>query len=114
MPPADERPHSGLGITSLVIALVVAIGLFVVFAVAGFLHHQGRGPRDPATMLVGLMTIALLFVDIVALGLGIGALCQKNRRKLMGVLGVVISGCILLGTIGLMIIGLAMQHRMQG
>ncbi len=111
--PAPELPHSGMGIASVVVGAFVAAAMFVTFMVAGVLHNQGRGPRDPVTGLIGLLAIFLLFVDVVALGLGIAALCQPKRKRLFGILGVVFSAGVMLCTMSVIALGVIMQKSAE-
>lgn len=107
-----EEKHSGVGIISFAISLLVGLFMFVVFAIAGVLgsqHPQGTRP-GPAQVIVGLMIFLLLGIDLVAVVLGIIALCQPQRKKLYGTLGLVISGMTILGTIGLILLGLMVVH----
>jgi uncharacterized membrane protein len=61
-----------------VLSVAVAVLLLVVIVVAGVLQVQHRQSGDyPGQMVVGLVVTLLLCVDIVAVGLGIGAICQK-------------------------------------
>lgn len=112
-PKPAQVPHSGVGIASLILTAIVTVSLFAAFVVAGVLNTQGRGQTDPLTMLVGFVVISLLGLDLVALGLGITALCQRDRKKLFGVLGTVISSVVLLGTAGLILVGVMMAQQQQ-
>jgi hypothetical protein len=106
---ADVWPHSGVGIASFVAGIVSllmfvgAIGLVVV-AVAG----SPRGPEPPhaVVMTTGLLIVGAGLIALVGAGLGIGACCQAERKKVFGVIGLAINGVILLGGIGLFLVGL--------
>jgi hypothetical protein len=60
---------------------------------------------------VGLGIIFLIAADVVAVGLGIAALCQTGKKRLFGILGLVFSGSAIVGTIVLVIIGLIYMSR---
>ncbi|MDY0020891.1 hypothetical protein [Arenimonas caeni] len=86
--------HSGLGISSFIISTAIGVLMFLLFVIAGVLETSTPGGMDENSveaMLVGLFLIAFLLMDLVALGLGVGGLFQRDRRKVFAVLGVVFS-----------------------
>lgn len=101
--------HSGIGIASFVVSLVTGIALFVMFAIiiAAQVQNPDSFKDDSAqTMILGLFVISIGFLDLIALGLGIGGLFHKKTKKIFAILGVILSGIILI-TFGLfMIIGM--------
>ena len=106
-----EQKHSGFGIASFVSSIVSGIFLFLIFVIAGVMEEStpgGINEESSAAMAIGLCLLAFLFVAFVALGLGIGGLIQKDRKKLFAVLGTVFSACAFLGTLLLLLIGSAM------
>ncbi|KAA2284581.1 hypothetical protein [Arenimonas fontis] len=103
-----ESKHSGLGIAAFVISLVAGIAIFAAIVVAGVMEASRPGGLDensPEAVLLGLVLIALLFMDVVALGLGIAGLFQRERRKIFAILGTVFSGLTILGTVFLIVLG---------
>ncbi len=108
-PVQPSQKHSGIGITSFVISIVAAIAIFVVFVIAGILEASTPGGLDEksaAAIITGLGIIALILVDIVALGLGIAGLFQRERIKLFAILGAVFSFATVGCTIVLIVLGL--------
>jgi hypothetical protein len=101
-------PHSGLGTASFIISIPVGILLFVIFVIAGVMETTMPGGMDeesPMVILVGLCMLGLMGLDVIAFGLGIAGLCQRHRRKMFAVLGILFSTMVILGTIALMVIG---------
>lgn len=102
-----------MGITSFIMSIAVGGLMLAVFLAAAILNRQ-RIPGEqtyPGQMFVGLAALFLLAVDVVALGLGIATLCQRGRKKVYGILGLVFSSATLVGTVGLIIIGLAYARK---
>jgi hypothetical protein len=104
-----EVPHSGLGITGFILALISALGMLATFISIGII-----AVNDPTVvedegavtmMLVGLAVIGFGFLSLLALGLSFGSLFQRSRKKLFGILGLVISGMLIFGTGGIMVLG---------
>ncbi len=107
-----EQKHSGLGIASFITSIVSGILIFLLMAVAGVMEATTPGGMDEeaaGTIIVGLLLIALLGASLVALGLGIGGLMQKERKKIYAILGTVFAAVTLVGTISIMILGFAMS-----
>ena len=99
-PPALPREgHSKLGIASFVTAIVGGL-LFLTLGVSlGYMELNtpvGIDETSKVVILMGLGIILALFILLISLGLGIGGLIQKERKKIFSVLGVVFSFLILL------------------
>lgn len=106
-----ELKHSGIGITSFIMSLVMALIAFIVVIIAGVLETSSAGGMDESavgTMVVGFLIIGCILVQLVALGLGIAGLIQKNRKKIFAVLGTVFSGLTIAGVVFLMLVGTMM------
>ena len=101
--------HSGVGIASFTVSIIGSLLMFLLFMIAGAIQLSTPGGVDensPAAMVIGLMLFLLMFALLVALGLGIGALCQSDRKRLFGVLGTIFSAVSLLLTLILLAVGL--------
>lgn len=107
-----EQKHSGIGIASFVISIVAGILIFIVLGIAGSLEASTPGGIDENSteaVMVGLAIIGLLFLNVLSVGLGIGGLLQKERKKIFAILGTVFSSFLILSVIGLMILGTMVQ-----
>jgi hypothetical protein len=105
--------HSGIGIASFVISMAAGVGMVLVFVVAGVMQLRMSGglrEHKVMAMVVGLIVLGLLLASLSGIGLAIGGLCQKERRKVFSALGLAFNLAILLGTIGLMLVGKMHQH----
>lgn len=111
--PSTEEKHSALGIASFAISIVVGCLLLAVFVTAGILNggRVQHGQTYPGQVIVGFVAIFLWAVDIMALALGIAAVCQSGRKRLYGILGLVLSAATILGSAGLVILGLIFIAR---
>ena len=106
-----EVKHSGVGIASFVTSIVAGALIFLLVIIAGVLEVSTPGGMDEesiAAVLIGLFLFAFLGAELVALGLGIGSLIQKDRKKTFAILGVVFSATALLITLFMLFLGLAM------
>lgn len=110
---APALKHSGLGIAAFVISLVAGIGMFLVFVIAGMMQLRmsgGLSEHKGAVMMVGVVVIGLFLTNLVGTGLAIGGLCQKERRKIFPILGLVFNSVIVFGVLVLMIVGRMSRH----
>lgn len=104
-----EVKHSGLGIASFVISTVMGVAMLVLIVLAGVLETTTPGGMDEeslAAVLIGLFMFAFLFIDLLAAGLGIAGLLQKDRKKIFAILGVIIAVATILLTMLLLVVGL--------
>lgn len=130
--PDQRMKQSGLGIASFIISIVSVVFLIVGFIFAFVLAAQitseiGSGipitdantqaliesmMEDSNSMVQIMLMIACLFgsvgVAFVGLILGIIGACSNKRRKTFAVIGIVLNGLVVLGTVGLFIIGIVM------
>ena len=104
----EPRNHSGLGIASFILSIGVGFLIFCTIVVAGVMQNSTPGGMDekaPAVILVGLAIIGLVLLDVIAFGLGIAGLFQRNRKKVFAILGTIFSSLVILATILLIIVG---------
>jgi hypothetical protein len=97
-----EQKHSRLGFVSFITSIVAGILALLTLGIATIL-----GMSEPAELTtysesaacVGIIVIVLFLASLVALGLGIGGLFQKNQKKIYAILGIAISAAIIVGMI---------------
>jgi hypothetical protein len=112
--PRDDRefhplPHSRFGVASFVLAVVTGILLFVLCAIAGIMETTAPGGIDensPVMIVLGLLLIGGLFVELLAVALGVAGLFERRRMKVFAVLGAALGAIALLGGVFLVILGL--------
>ena len=104
-----EMKHSGFGISSFISSIIIGSGMFLLIIFATIMESSSQeemSDDSPIAIILGLMLIGSLMLNFVSLGLAIAGLCQKNRKKVFSILGLVFSLLIFLGVTGLMIIGM--------
>lgn len=92
--------HSGLGITSFVISLVMFIFFFILVTIAGVIEIStpgGMSEESPIAVIMGMFTILGILLCLVGCGFGIAGFCQKECKKIFSILGIIFNGIILLG-----------------
>lgn len=108
--PTVAPSQSGLGIASLILSIVSALAIFLLVVLAGVVESSTPGGMDensPEAMLIGLLLFAFMGGALLGLGLGIGGLLQSNRTKTVAVIGTVISAVTLVGSVAIILLGLA-------
>ena len=109
----ERQGQSKLGISSLLISIFTAIGIFIILIIATVMESNTYGGIDeesPAAIILGLFLIGSIFLDILAIGLGIGGIFQNMRRRIAAVIGTVISSATLIITLSLIGIGFALGY----
>ncbi len=111
VPPMEAMKHSGVGIASFIMSILLGIFMFLLIAIAGLMAAEAGGAMDEESMgavILGLFLLAALGLEVVAIILGIVGMFQKQRKKVFAILGIVFSGLTLVGVVFLIIVGLAM------
>ncbi len=106
-----EPPHSGLGIASLVLAVLAVVLLMVLFVIASVTagnDMDGLDENSPEAMALGVAALGACALALLGLGLGIGGLIQPGRNKAPTIAGVVANALLLIGTAGLICAGVLM------
>jgi hypothetical protein len=105
---AMEPKHSGLGIASFIISIIVGILIFLLVVIAGIMETTTSGginENSAGALILGATIFALIALDVVGLGLGIAGCSQKNKKKIFAILGTIFAAATALGTIVMIIIG---------
>ena len=106
-----EQKHSGIGIASFVMSLVFGLGMLVIMVIAAMMEAStpgGMNQESPEAMAVGLAVIGCLLMVAIGGILGVVGVLQKDRNKLFAILGLVLNGLVLLGTVAIIAVGLTM------
>jgi len=108
----ERQGQSKLGITSLLISIFTAIGLFISFLIAAVMESNSYGGIDEESagaIFLGLSIFGFGFLDLLAIGFGIAGIFQKTRVRITAIIGTIISSAILIITLSLIGIGLAVS-----
>ena len=107
----ERQGQSNLGISALLISIFTAIGLFIVFLIAGVMESNTYGGIDEEStgaIILGLFIFGFGFLDLLAIGLGIAGIFQKTRERATAIIGTIISSATLIILLSLIGFGLAM------
>ena len=104
--------HTGLGLASTIVAALSGLLLLGVFGAGIYAEFMLPGGIDGVSEESLPFTIAVLAALLgyglacVGIGLGVGGLFQRDRKRTFGVLGVSINGMIVLTLVVLLSIGI--------
>lgn len=99
----EPLKHSSLGIASFIIGIITGIMEFVCIIASAMLVTTN--PESAAMVVVGLLLLAGIIFALVGIGLGIGGLVQKKRKKVFSIIGLILNAFTFIAVVGLMIIG---------
>lgn len=106
----EDQKHSGIGIASFITSIVSGILTFLLIVIAGAIEVSTPGGMDEDSMsalIIGLLVIAFMGTNLIALGLGIGGLVQEKKKKIFAILGTIFSATWIVGTISILVLGLS-------
>jgi hypothetical protein len=101
-----------LGIASLLISIITAIGLFTVTIFAGVIEsnsYRGMNEESADAIILGLFIFGFGFLDLLALDFGIAGIFQKTRARIISIIGTIVSSSTLIITVSLIGISLAIS-----
>ena len=98
----EREGYSGLSITALIFSIVGFLFLLAWFT--------GAAIGAPNT-LVGIFIFGQFLMNLIGLGTGIPSLFTTSKKRLLGILGVVISTSTFLITLSMIIIGLTIMEK---
>ena len=107
--PETERLQSGLGITSLVMAILAMVITTAVFAYAGYIEMNTAGgvaADEGVAVVIGLGIFGCIALLVVSAILGVSSLFQKNRKHILGAVGASLSTTMIVLVALLMWVGM--------
>jgi len=106
--PGTEPSQSGLGITSLVMAILAIVITTAVFAYAGYVEMNNAGgvaADEGVAVVIGLGVFGCIALLVISAILGVICLFQKNRKHVLGAVGASLSTTMLVLVALLMWVG---------
>jgi hypothetical protein len=102
------NPHSGIGITSVWLALAVFFGYLLTVGLICAIEEQ-NGPLqedDPLGIVLGLGIIGSGCLNLAGVVLGFAGCFQSNRNPIWAIVGATLNVILFIGIIGLVCAGL--------
>jgi hypothetical protein len=111
-PNTGRAPQAGMGIASLVLAIIslLSIGVLVtVVATAGASFHAPQGEDSPFSYLIGTWILVVGLLSVVGIVFGIGGLRQADRRHTFAVIGLCANIAIPLGLMFILLLAMSVD-----
>lgn len=91
---APRHRHGGFGIAAFVLAVVMAVMLFLDITIAGYAKMSGTA--TPAfNVLIGSVVFLCAFLCLISIGLGIAGFLDKTSKRVFPVISLAINGTAL-------------------
>jgi hypothetical protein len=104
----QQKAWSGLGLSSLILAVAGFFIHFVAVIVAAVCVSNGAGGDDPMLICAGLVMLATLVANLLGAVLGVIALVESTGHKWMALVGLIGNLLEILGLVGLIVLGTLM------
>ncbi|MFM2480302.1 hypothetical protein [Celerinatantimonas sp. YJH-8] len=103
------QKHSGVGIAAFVISIISLLFIFFLMFLLGIMTTAVAAHRSALStgiLLISFLSIVPLLMNLVALGLGIAGLLQRDRKKIFPILGTILSGIIVISLLSMIVLGI--------
>ena len=104
VPEVTEPKHAGFGIGSFVISILNGALILILTITAGVMDEKGVTEDDPEMQVVGILILGSILLAMIGSGLGVFSCFQKDKKKILGIIGLVLNALTVLGGIILMMI----------
>jgi hypothetical protein len=102
--PVANKPHSGSGIASFVLACVSFVVLILM--IGGVIANvDDTGISDAVIQTLDLMLFLSIGLMLIGVSTGIIGIVQSNRKKIFGTLGLIFNVLMLLSVLGILLLG---------
>lgn len=106
-----DKSHSGLGITSFILSLLIWLGVVGLMIAAVVSEPSELGDDSPLAIGIGVGVVLLGLLALLGICLGIACLLQSEHKRVFGVLGILFSILAITLTIGLTMLGLSLSDE---
>lgn len=99
-----QPKHAGFGIGSFVISILNGALLLILTVTAGIMHEKGITEDDTEMQVVGILIFGSILLAVIGSVLGVVSCFQKDKKKILGIIGLALNVLTVLGGIILMMI----------
>tara|TARA_A100001388_G_scaffold233917_1_gene187043 strand:- start:1069 stop:1362 length:294 start_codon:yes stop_codon:yes gene_type:complete len=96
----ERQGYSGISITSLVVSILGTIFFLLVWITAA---------AAAADEVVGAMAVIQFFMNLVGFSTGVASLFSQSKKRVLGILGTILSVATFIITLSAILIGLAIM-----
>ena len=96
--------HSGFGVGSFVISILAGSSMLILTITAGVMDEKGVMEDDTEMQVVGILILGSMLLAVIGSVLGVVSYFQKDKKKVLGIIGLALNVLMVLGGIILMMI----------
>ena len=111
-PPPLMAPHAGMGVASLILAIISLVNILLLIAVdaaAGASFQPADREESPFNYIIGGWIFAIGLIAVSGIVFGIGGLRQKDRRHSLAIVGLCMNIAMPIGIMFIMLVALSIQ-----
>ena len=105
VPQVTQPKHSGVGIGSFVISILNGALMLILIILATVMVEDGVSEDDAEMQVVGVFFLGSILLAVIGGVLGIITCFQKDKKKVLGIIGLVLNVLTIFGVVILMAIG---------
>tara|TARA_Y100000739_G_scaffold121090_1_gene104243 strand:- start:22 stop:366 length:345 start_codon:yes stop_codon:yes gene_type:complete len=99
-----QPKNSGFGVGSFVISILTGSSMLILTITAGVMDEKGVMEDDTEMQVVGILILGSMLLAVIGSVLGVVSYFQKDKKKVLGIIGLALNALIVLGGIILMMI----------
>ena len=103
-PEITQPKHAGFGVGSFVISILNGALLLILTVTAGIMHEKGITEDDTEMQVVGVLILGSILLAVIGSVLGVVTCFQKDKKKILGIIGLALNALTVLGGIILIMI----------
>ena len=104
VPEITETKHAGFGVGSFVISTLAGSSMLILTITAGVMDEKGVMEDDTEMQVVGILILGSILLAVIGSVLGVVSCFQKDKKRVLGIIGLVLNALTVLGGIILMMI----------
>ena len=104
VPEITETKHAGFGVGSFVISILTGSSMLILTITAGIMDEKGVMEDDTEMQVVGILIFGSMLLAVIGSVLGVVSYFQKDKKKVLGIIGLALNALTVLGGIILMMI----------
>ncbi len=103
-PEITQPKHAGFGVGSFVISMLNGALLLILTVTAGVMDENGVTEDDTEMQVLGILILGSILLAVIGSVLGVATCFQKDKKKILGIIGLALNALTVLGGIILIMI----------
>ena len=99
VPEITETKHAEFGVGSFVISILNGVLLLILTVTAGVMDEKGITEDDTEMQVVGILILGSILLAVIGSLLGVVTCFQKDKKKILGIIGLTLNALTVLGGI---------------